>query len=324
MGKASRRRRRVNQTTTKAVIRPASTHSHSFMMAGALVVIVLFTVLGIAQVQSAQQRHKFQAQAWDLLPEPELLPLGTPPEVVPMRAIPLPWNWQQQIQEPFSSSSLLHIASERMRMLVQTNPVATVREDLDQLIRDGVVYTNFSVMNGNGMAAAFAHMPISMLYDSGLMPGESRTHVPVISFDLETILSINSPDEVRAAMLVLYHEDTHRYQWERYGDEERRLMEPSLVNADGSREKLSPKACEQHWESEFQAYLNECETFMNWGMQASLSPSVVMLCRRVGSQEAFLQAMFFLMKEGYAHSTGECLPVWAKKAGHPRPWAFEP
>ena len=260
-----------------------------------------FAAAETAKTQEAEEQRKALLRSvFAVGPLPPKPKLGTPPTLPPIPPVNVRPDGKRDIKE-------------RIRYLVQQNPIDEIRGEMNELIDDGALLLNLEV--DNGLIAAFTYVPIGMIrVQSGSIP-QGTMALPAFSMSPAALEKIESPTDALRAMIVVYHEFQHYRQWESSTEEVRLYFLPKRV---GSTNTASQ--CAHVWESELDAYAKECSQALAWGITDSASD----LCLRSEDPVDFRRTLFVMLGRGpQGQHAPECLAPWAKLAGHPHPEAYE-
>lgn len=227
------------------------------------------------------------------------VPIFPPPVTLDPEAVNLP------------GSPMMQDINNRLRILVQSCPLAEINDDLNTMIESGKIFLNFQP--GQQQLASFNDVPAELIKATNF-PGRIESY-PVLVIDPVSLSRIKTAQDIRSFWLVLYHEYQHCLQWEKSDTEEKETFRPKEA---GSRE--SKGSCECLWRFEREAYLKECLKGLEWGMPEAVNG----LAAKAQCPKGFDQWLFWMMSQSYLGETmPECVPVWAKMAGHPNPGAFK-
>lgn len=243
-----------------------------------------------------KRQDELQArQIWAEIPVTESLPTGQPPPVPELPSVSDP-DWFR----------------ERLRVLVQNHPEEVVRKGMDEAVKSGQLLLN--PQTGMMAIAEFKAVKRSDVTSSGWNL-DDREVFPTFAFSPQQLAALQTTEDVREAMLVVYHENVHYQQWLGQSPEKRVIatygteIDPNNV----------AKACTFMWEAELDAYGRECQIANSWGMGGFVDG----LCRKVSNRAAFSQHLFWLMGNPNNPPAKYCTPMWARLAGHPNPDSFK-
>lgn len=270
--------------------------------------------------RSAEEKaERARLQAWPTLPP------GTPPAVGPLPTFPdfesaiaftIP---EERKKDPdIARWALGEMVSRRLRYMLAHHPSPEIHTNLTRDIGAGAIAIELVSLNPAGRPRSYD----AIFADTGPEYG----NLAVLMIDPESVLyppgkasMISSDEEILEFMLLITHEGTHYEQWKRASKEGRTLFVP-IINAPTTN--LPASTCEGKWKAEREAYRASCVGGYAWGVPEGRAPD---LCKTVGSDAAFDQALFVWMASSAdGRNLPNCLPVFARLAGHPHPEAFSP
>lgn len=235
------------------------------------------------------------AGTYAVIAPPKTLPsMGTAPPIPPLPPAALPDGTPN--------------VRERLRYLVQANPIAHVRTDMDAAITSGdlLLYANTDV----GLLASFAYVPRFLLTKVEKDIGTALA-VPVFGFDPKLVGGMSTEADAYMGMLVVAHEFRHYLDFVKADDTGKLDF---LMKKEGV--KTSEHVCAQMWRSEWDAYHEECGYALEWGMPTVVNGDLCLHYENL--DDGFDRYMFVMLSSGVTgqHSP-ECIPTWARLAGHP-------
>ncbi len=232
----------------------------------------------------AKLAQRQQLQAdWPLLPMPPLASPGVAPVLPPLPAV---------IMTGPNSVDV----SPRLTYLIANNPDHEVAVAMQQAGASGAIMFQFADLQGT---------PAEL--DGG--------SPPVMRLDPSQLAGISTTHDVLLFMLVVNHEWVHFKQHEVAKDPD------YLATFDQGNHALTPRQCEFLYHDELEAYTKECTLALSWGISDYLDN----FCRYEPDPAALAQQFFLhsLHDAGTQSRVSECIPTWARLAGHPHPEAYQ-
>jgi hypothetical protein len=199
----------------------------------------------------------------------------------------------------------------RFFKIIDSNPDQEIM-DFAAKARSGEVRVKFGQMPPNKLAI-FHLWPIDG--DMTLGGRQLDRFIPEIVINLAFIIKVGQPDGLRLFQVMLDHEYRHYRQFMMTTDES--LRHSYIAARPVAGQPISARICAFNWQNEIDAYRHSYEKAVRWGFHDDFSA-------RVGDAKSFNQLVFKNISPNAATMSPECLPVWAKAAGHPHPEAFEP
>ncbi len=201
---------------------------------------------------------------------------------------------------------------DRMRYLVQQNPIAEIHDEMNALVEQGDLLVNMQTQAG--LSGAFVYEPVQFIaYTSKPLP-PGTTAWPVYSMNPSELSSMTQADVLRE-MVIVYHEFQHFKQWRAADLAKRNYWLPKLVGS-----AISQDQCSNVWQGELEAYSRECVVALSWGVTDSTGD----LCLRSEDEVDFKRTLFIMLGSGTSgQNMPECLATWAQLAGHPHPEAYQ-
>lgn len=199
-----------------------------------------------------------------------------------------------------------HNSDELLKYLLENHPESVIKNDLDKKIESYEILWAFN--QDETQAASFIVSPRELLTGNKLP--DNRKEFPILLISEYSLQSMNTTDDALRVMAILYHEYRHYIQWLE-GDEVRRGLSHPVTHI----QSTSQVQCEALWDTEREAHQDQCKLLIRWGKPELEGGG---LCYLIHNDAAFNQTLFFIMYNfGMSQKMPECLPIWAKKAGHP-------
>lgn len=274
-----------------------------FMGIGVVIVLALSMRSG-KKVETLERSRAQQATVVTTKPDPREWPL------IPMSDLPpIPAYMQRKafVLPPAGSVySQVELAQYALNNALAQHPGPA--QQLQTLLAKGEILLSFDQKPGS--AAGFGITNRSNLKDASGLENDPREWFPVFRFSVPELLNLNTEKDVLRLWLVVAHEWRHYEQWQEAPEDEKYFWQHDTP--------ITPAYCKHDWQIEREAYWQECQTAIEWGV-----PDIpqLELCRRSTNEQAFDQYLFLRMVKNRT-SLRTCFRTWAELAGHPNPTAF--
>jgi hypothetical protein len=260
------------------------------------------------KAEVAKEAARLEAlKPWAPLPEPPMPIIGTLPETPTLDPLGFTMSNNGSGLTPGSPENIA--LRLRLKRLVETHPRTEINSVFNKRVLTGELMLNFETQQGE--FAAFMLLPRNQI---GAMQKEDRRPlVPMFTMSLLNLANTDTPEEIREAWLVLFHENWHYEQYLSAPADEKALFVSKKKRFD---EQIPKSECDHQWKVERDAYTQECRLALEWGMPDVWNG----VCRRVDDDAAFNQALFNWFVQ--SSPVQACFQAWGTLAGHPHPEAY--
>ncbi len=255
--------------------------------------------LAAEETAAKQQLRAKQQGAWKIEPLPAKLPtLGSHPILPPMPDV---------VRDENGSVSVL----PRIQYLIQNHPIEEIRVGLDEALQHHELILDLQIQEG--LEAEFRYVPSGMMGKVNM--ALIKPAYPVLVLNPRTIEHATNPEQILFLMLVIYHEYQHYKDWLGSDQTVRNYYLPR-----NQQTRRPPVLCADQWRGELNAYQKECQVALDWNVVTGIEE----ICLRSQDDVDFRRTLFVSIANGaQGRAAPECIPTWARLAGHPHPEAYE-
>ncbi|MEI7740936.1 MAG: hypothetical protein WCJ29_00345 [bacterium] len=171
-----------------------------------------------------------------------------------------------------------------------------------------------------GLLSDADYVGAAFITEEKALPDGGMLVKPRLGVSGTALMKIPQEKGVGETLVAILHEYRHFLQWH-----EDCRRQGKIVSNRVDRRRILPMSeakCAQHWENEHEAYFEGCYRAFSWGLPRN---NLSDLCDKLDDPSviAFKRALFFALGNTIGQDKQpECLPVWARLAGHPHPEAF--